>query len=47
MIEWKSQYSVENRQLDEQHKKLFELVNEILEAMKTENRGMRFSSHLF
>lgn len=36
MIEWKSQYSVENQRLDEQHQKLFELVNEILEAMKTE-----------
>lgn len=36
MIEWKEQFSVENEELDRQHRKLFELVNRILESMKTE-----------
>ena len=36
MLEWKERFSVCNEELDRQHQKLFDLVNEILEAMKTE-----------
>lgn len=36
MIEWKEQFSVKNEELDMQHRKLFTLVNLILESMKTE-----------
>lgn len=35
-LEWKESFSVENEELDRHHKKLFDLVNTILEAMKTE-----------
>ncbi len=34
LLEWSERYSVESRMMDEQHRKLFDLVNELHEAMK-------------
>jgi hemerythrin len=37
-LKWTEAYSVNNAEIDEQHKKLFSLVNELHDAMK-EHRG--------
>lgn len=38
-ITWKSEYSVGNEKLDQQHQKLIELINKLHEAMKTGKAG--------
>ena len=34
IIQWDSKYSVQNAKIDEQHRKLITLINELFEAMK-------------
>lgn len=34
LLDWSERYSVESRLMDEQHRKLFNLINELHEAMK-------------
>ena len=34
LLDWSDRYSVESRLMDEQHRKLFDLINELHEAMK-------------
>ena len=35
LLDWKSEYSVDIQVFDKQHKKLFEMVNQLHDAMKT------------
>ena len=39
MFEWTQEYSVNVRELDEQHKKLVDMINNLDESMKSENQG--------
>ena len=38
-IKWSNQYSVNVKKIDEQHKKLVEMINELYNAMSNEGKG--------
>jgi hemerythrin len=40
VIEWSESYSVENEELDDQHQRLFDMINALFEAIESDDAGV-------